>query len=111
MQQKVGILTFHCTDNPGSVLQAYALQRTIRSFGCECDIINYQKRGWQEPLLNGFSQSISRKLHIPYGISRTIAQHSIKKCYEKYDLFRSHYMTIVPDEPISQPEIIAKGGV
>ena len=39
---KVGIITFHGSHNHGSVLQAYATQKTIEGFGCECEIINFR---------------------------------------------------------------------
>ena len=40
--KKVGILTFHYSDNYGAVLQAYALRERINRIpGYECDIINY----------------------------------------------------------------------
>lgn len=38
---KIGILTWHYYPNFGSSLQAFALQDTIRSFGCNVRIINY----------------------------------------------------------------------
>lgn len=41
---RVGILTFHRAYNYGALLQAYALQKTIRRFGAKCDIIDY----WSE---------------------------------------------------------------
>lgn len=37
---KTGILTFHASHNYGSMLQAYALQTTIKKMGHECEIIN-----------------------------------------------------------------------
>lgn len=41
---KVGILTYHTSDNFGSVLQAYALQKAIQNLGKECEIIDYRKK-------------------------------------------------------------------
>lgn len=41
---KVGILTFHCADNYGAVLQAYALQEYLKSLGHEAFIINYRPK-------------------------------------------------------------------
>lgn len=46
---KIGILTFHCAHNYGAVLQAYALQETIKSFGFQVEIINYQPNYLLEP--------------------------------------------------------------
>ena len=39
---KVGIITFHGSHNHGSVLQAYATQKTIESLGYESEIINFR---------------------------------------------------------------------
>ncbi|MFH8038727.1 MAG: polysaccharide pyruvyl transferase family protein [Candidatus Aenigmatarchaeota archaeon] len=38
---KVGIITYHCADNYGATLQAYALQRTISKLGYDPKIINF----------------------------------------------------------------------
>ena len=38
---RVGILTMHRVHNSGSFLQAYALQNTLESKGCDCVIIDY----------------------------------------------------------------------
>lgn len=38
----VGIITFHGAHNYGSVLQAYALQKTINKIGHKCEIINFR---------------------------------------------------------------------
>lgn len=40
---KIGILTFHRAINYGAVLQAYALQETLRHFGHEVCIIDYRQ--------------------------------------------------------------------
>lgn len=39
---KIGILTFHCADNYGAVLQGYALAKFLRKNGFDAEIINYQ---------------------------------------------------------------------
>ncbi len=38
---KVGILTYHFSDNYGALFQAYALRRWFLNQGCEADFINY----------------------------------------------------------------------
>ena len=38
---KCGIFTFSGAPNYGASLQAYALKKTIESFGCECVVVNY----------------------------------------------------------------------
>lgn len=39
---KYGILTFHNTPNIGALLQAYSLCEAIRTFGVNCEIIDYK---------------------------------------------------------------------
>lgn len=40
--KKVGIITFHASHNYGSMLQAYALQKTVEALGHNCEIINFR---------------------------------------------------------------------
>lgn len=39
---RVGIITFHGSHNHGSVLQAYATQKTVEELGYESEIINFR---------------------------------------------------------------------
>ncbi|WP_161846758.1 polysaccharide pyruvyl transferase family protein [Pseudoflavonifractor sp. 524-17] len=39
---EVGILTFHCSDNFGAMLQAYALKEHLRASGVAADIVRYE---------------------------------------------------------------------
>ena len=41
---KIGILTFHNAYNYGAVLQAYATQEIVKSYGHEVEIINYHNK-------------------------------------------------------------------
>lgn len=38
---EIGILTFHCSDNFGAMLQAYGLKHYLRKNGVQADIVNY----------------------------------------------------------------------
>lgn len=38
---RAGIITFHCSYNYGSMLQAYAMSKTLENLGCDTKIINY----------------------------------------------------------------------
>jgi len=39
--KKIGILTFHCADNYGAVLQCYAMQNYLTELGYEAEVIHY----------------------------------------------------------------------
>ena len=39
---KVGVLTFHNAYNYGAILQAYATQEIVKTYGCEVTLVDYQ---------------------------------------------------------------------
>ncbi len=46
---KIGIVTFHNSDNCGSMLQAYALQTILeKNYDCKAEIINFSSRGQRQ---------------------------------------------------------------
>lgn len=46
---KIGILTFHCADNYGAVLQTYGLQEYLKSLGHEVYVIDYRPQYLLKP--------------------------------------------------------------
>lgn len=42
MAKKIGILTFQGSSNYGAIMQAYALNKAINSFGAHCETIDYR---------------------------------------------------------------------
>ena len=72
---KVGILTFHCANNYGAVLQCYALQEYLSSLGHEAYVIDYRpgyvvrrykvfsRRNW---IVRDFKKTIKKLLSEPY---------------------------------------------
>lgn len=62
---KIGILTFHITNNYGAVLQAYGLQEVLKEKGHEVEIVDYRNEEIQSKL-NYFSikkNSISKFIY------------------------------------------------
>ena len=43
--KKVSLVTLYNSDNYGAMLQAFALQETIKAFGCECEIVQHDRFG------------------------------------------------------------------
>lgn len=39
--EEIGILTFHCSDNFGAMLQAYGLKWFLRKHGAQAEIVRY----------------------------------------------------------------------
>lgn len=42
MKRRVGIITFHCSDNYGAMLQAYGLKRYLNESGIKAEIVRYE---------------------------------------------------------------------
>ena len=46
IMKNIGIITFHCSYNYGSVLQAYALQKYLINSGYNVKIIDYRSKNY-----------------------------------------------------------------
>lgn len=69
--KKVGILTIHKANNYGAILQTYAMQRMITSFGNSCDVIDFRIDDIKFYSLKG--RSLGELLNIPlYNIVRSM---------------------------------------
>ena len=105
---RVAILTFyHNSNNYGGVLQAYALNKTIRQLGCECETLCYNlhatSHSWQETLINyfkvkGFNATAQR---LCAGLLRKVSRICLKNQHrtvkiaqapkkERFSFFREH---------------------
>jgi hypothetical protein len=69
---KVGILTFHHSDNFGAVLQAFALQSLLSSWGHDVVVLNHASHRspawsrWRDPL-GGFTKPVERVRGLIHG--------------------------------------------
>jgi hypothetical protein len=48
-EKTIGLVTFHESDNYGTCLQAFALQRSIEKLGYKVEILQYQRKHLQQP--------------------------------------------------------------
>ena len=62
---KTGLITFHYAHHYGAQLQAYALTRSVRNIGADCEIINYVLPHTEKSsrLFQGGFSSIPKNLH------------------------------------------------
>ena len=85
---KVGILTFTHTINYGAVLQAYALQETVRSFGANAEIIEYINKEIEEKEKNLGLKKLSFK-----GLIREIIMgRGLRKKIKAFEDFESNHI-------------------
>ncbi len=94
---EVGILTFHCSDNYGAMLQAYALKQCLRSNGVAADIVRYEPpfltgRHWWLPYVPG--RGVKGLMAAGYGFLRNLrAGGAFRRRRESMDRFRKACLT------------------
>lgn len=101
--KSVGIITFHASHNYGSMLQAYALQQTVKSLGFDCRIINLRtpvQRQFYKPfyLQDGWIKKV-KAIRYPLIACADIRKHQL---FEQFML--DHYL-MTEVEYISSEEL------
>lgn len=104
---KIGIVTWHHNPNYGGLLQAYALQETIKKLGYNPEFVNYR------PDLNTFKKRIIRKFKDIYMmLFRPGIYNSRKLQYkfidEKFSLSKLYYFY---DDLCAEADMIYDAGV
>lgn len=84
---KIGILTFHWSDNYGAVLQAHALQTVLQSRGHDVQIVDYRPQQPESLMRRWLSAS-------PRGCVRKWEQNWKAFLFER---FRRHHLVRTPD--------------
>ena len=95
---KVGIVTFQRVNNYGTVLQMYALYRTIKNMGIECEVIDYKRDNvkdvfvWQKNKVVSFLKGQSDKqLYGNFEFAKILILEVFLNRFakSKFDAFRS----------------------
>lgn len=94
---KIGILTFHCADNYGAVLQCYALQETLKTLGHEVEIINYRPQYLIKPYKIFSKERIKSKNIFKSSIKfarEILTIHRRKELQSAFKRFRTTFLHI-----------------
>lgn len=94
--KKIGIITYHCADNLGAVLQVYALQKKINKLGLESEVIDFR------PLTLLYPFGLRRLKDVKtIGLFRTIKsiivlmiKRKIKQRKALFKRFRDNYLVV-----------------
>ncbi len=107
----IGILTFHCADNYGAVLQAYGLQSVLRNLGHNVSIIDYRPqfivgnyKVLNNPGLSHFNQFFSKK-YLKHLLTLPIRNKRINN----FNSFRKHHLNLSSIETIDENSIMIVG--
>lgn len=95
---RVGILTFHFSDNYGALLQAYALRRWFHERGCEAEFINYHPQHVEDGGRLHFSFSpasfrVNAKKLFLRGSAQFQRRFGDKEREQKFASFRGQFVT------------------
>lgn len=86
---KVGLLTVHCSKNPGASLQAHALSKKLAELGGEVEVINYCPLCFLDPM-----DPVKRKT---WPVKERIKAAIIGRAQQKrYDLFQEFNRKYLP---------------
>lgn len=94
--KKIATITFHAAHNYGSVLQAYALQKTLEKFGCKCDIINF-RTDKQKEMYSLFTKRKGLK-YILKNLSHLFFCLPLRKKYDRFEAFIENKLVKTADE-------------
>ena len=92
MNKKIGILTYHDSDNFGSVLQAYALSRYLNLSGFDCEIVDYRKSEVEK--LYRIFKPLTCRYNILTDIYFLPYYHALKKRKEHFESFRQKMLPL-----------------
>ena len=94
---KIGILTFHCAENYGAVLQCYATQEFLRSEGHDAKVIDYRPNYLLEPYQLFYLRRLlcRNPIHIVANLIKELI-HLPKRCYRRraYRRFSKQYLKL-----------------
>ena len=83
---KIGIITFHASNNCGSMLQAYALQNIIKKeFGFSSEIINFSNINQQD--MYALFRKMDSFKDVGINIATSIFYNKFKRHYDDYKKF------------------------
>ncbi len=97
--KRVGIITFHCADNFGAVLQVYALQLTLKELKINSEIIDFRPDILKIPYDNKFHwkymiSKIGLYKTIKRNIVRVIRHKNIKNRMLAFNNFRKNHLIV-----------------
>jgi Polysaccharide pyruvyl transferase. len=101
---KICILTFHSAFNYGAMLQAYALQETVKNLGYEVKIINYRPSK-QKGMYSVINTSSFSKATILKNLYNLFYVKKIRLRNESYLKFLNENLSIDPIEFITEDEV------
>lgn len=108
--EKVGIITFHCVDNYGAVLQVFALMEAIKAYNFDVEIIDYSP----VEIINPYTQFVNIKYSIDTNgylrtakglIIRVLRYKKINMRIKNFSEFRKNYLKLSEKKYLTELEL------
>ncbi len=108
-RKKVGLFTFSWIDNPGSVLQAYALKTVLEEKGLSVSVLNYQNTLWADFRLIRGIDTFPRKIWT-WRKKKIYKWRKLERKHKEkmglYENFQKEYLKI--DSPAVKPDDLSR---
>lgn len=95
-QMKVAIITMHGSHNCGSMLQSYAFQKTLNTWGIDNRIINY--RSSRQKKMYALLRTPSNMHDILYDLMKISHYNKFHQHYVDYEFFLNKYLKLTDKE-------------
>lgn len=95
MMKEIGIITFHKSNNYGSVLQAYALQQAVSGLGYSNEIIDYEPRNYD--YLYALFRKINSIDDVKYNLGNLKYASVIQRVQKAFEEFRLKYIQLTKE--------------
>lgn len=111
--KKIGIITFHCADNFGAVLQVYSLQKTIELMGYNPEIIDFRPYRLTKnySLFVDFKKSLEEMGFLRTTKKMLIRIKNFKENYTRknnFNHFRNKYLNLSSNTFLTSSELIKR---
>lgn len=101
--KRLGVLTYHDSDNYGSVLQAYALSHYINTHGGHCDVIDYRKPAVQ--VLYRIIKPVKSRHDLLMDLYNILYYGKLRQKKNRFEKFRKDYLPLSSKRYIHHGEL------
>ncbi|MDY3266615.1 MAG: polysaccharide pyruvyl transferase family protein [Phocaeicola sp.] len=105
---KTATITYHASHNYGSMLQAYALQNSLKKMGYENTIINLRTSIQKEFYSCPFSSKSSTLLKKMINLKNSIYRNELIKKYELFESFINEFLITTQEYPSNESLVEAQ---
>lgn len=105
-KRKIGLITFHSSYNCGSMLQTYAMQKKIKDYGLDIEVIDFSNDG-QKNVYSVFTKEISMKNMVKNFIM-LFHWKKVQRNFDSYEDFKNKYFMLSPESYTNINELTDK---